>query len=141
MPNHEITASSEPVADLALSAYPLSDEPPPPNPKHGASVEFLGIVRDLEDGRRISGIEYRAYAPMVEAKLAQIAREGMTKHAVHCLKIHHCTGFVPAAKASVVIRVTTPHSQAAFDICREYLHRLKTEVPIWKHIQFAEPEH
>lgn len=140
MPNLNSNVSREPEADLALSEQDLANDPPPPNPEHGACVEFLGIVRDLEDGRKILGIEYRAYAPMVEAKLQQMAAEGAAEFAEHRLKIHHRTGFVPAAEPSVVIRVTTPHSQAAFDICRHYLHRLKTEIPIWKHVRFADAE-
>jgi molybdopterin synthase catalytic subunit len=138
MPNPESTASNSQNPDLALTDQPLDDGPPPPNPEHGACVQFLGIVRDLEDGRKISGIEYRAYAPMVEAKLAQIAREGAHRLGDHSLKIHHRTGFVPAAEPSVIIRVTTRYSQAAFDICRDYLQQLKTEVPIWKHARFVE---
>jgi molybdopterin synthase catalytic subunit len=138
MPNPEPTTTGDSDPDLALTDQPLADAPPPENPEHGACVQFLGIVRDLEDGRRISGIEYRAYAPMVEAKLAQIAREGAQRLGEHTLKIHHRTGFVPAAEPSVIIRVTTRHSQAAFDICRDYLQRLKTEVPIWKHPRFVE---
>ena len=138
MPNPESKATREPFFDLALTDQPIASDPPPPNPEHGASVEFLGIVRDLEDGRKIAGIEYRAYPPMVEAKLQQMANEGAAEFTEHRVKIHHRIGFVPAAEPSVVIRVTTPHSQASFDICRHYLQRLKTEIPIWKHVRFAD---
>jgi molybdopterin synthase catalytic subunit len=138
MPNPDSTAPGQCDPDLALTDLPLPDEPLPKNPEHGACVQFLGIVRDLEDGRKISGIEYRAYAPMVEAKLAQIAREGAQRLGEHTLKIHHRTGFVPAAEPSVIIRVTTRHRQAAFDICSDYLQRLKSEVPIWKHPRFVD---
>jgi len=107
----------------------LEADGPPPLPRHGACVQFFGVVRDTEDGRPIEGIDYRAYPKMVEAVMAAMAREGAEEFGDHTVKIHHRVGFVPAAEPSVVIRVTTRHSQAAFDICRRYLHRLKTEIP------------
>ena len=103
-------------------------------------MQFYGIVRDCEDGRQITGIDYRAYPPMAEAKLSGIALEGAGLFEEHTLKLHHRIGFVPAAEPSVIIRVTTRHSQAAFDICRHYLRRLKTEIPIWKPPVFADDE-
>ena len=87
-------------------------------------------------GKKISGIDYKAYPPMAESKLVQLAQEGADKFEPHTLKLHHRLGFVPAAEPSVVICVSTPHSQAAFDICQFYLKRLKTELPIWKEIRF-----
>ena len=37
-----------------------------------------------------------------------------------------------------IVTEATPHSQAAFDISSDYLHRLKTELPIWKNVVFEE---
>ena len=138
MSNPTQNASSEGFPDLALTDQPLELGAAPANPDHGACVEFLGIVRDLEDGRKISGIDYRAYPPMATSVMEAIASEGREQFEPHSLKLHHRIGFVPAAEPSVVIRVTTTHSQAAFDICRHYLHRLKTEIPIWKHPVFLD---
>ena len=126
--------------DLLLTEEPLSTDSPPSDIQHGASVQFLGIVRELEDGRKIDGIDYQCYPQMAEAKLAEIAEEGAAEFPAHRLKMHHRLGFVPAGITSVSICVTTPHSQAAFDLCRHYLHRLKTQLPIWKNVVFADPD-
>ena len=128
----------DPAHDLLLTEEPLATDSAPSNAQHGASVHFLGIVRELEDGRRITGIDYQCYPRMAEGKLSQIASEGTRDFPDHHLRLHHRLGFVPAGVASVTICVTTPHSQAAFDICHQYLHRLKTELPIWKNVVFAE---
>ena len=133
MPNAKRIAPPTQTADLALTDQPLEADPPPSSPSHGACVQFFGMVRELEDGRELLGIDYRAYAPMAEAMLTKIARDGAREFGEHRLKLHHRIGFVPVSEPSIVIRVTTPHSQEAFDICRCYLHRLKTEIPIWKH--------
>jgi molybdopterin synthase catalytic subunit len=137
--NADATPNPEPVragarhADLALTDQPLSIDPPPATRQHGACIQFYGIVRDAEGTRQITGIDYRAYPPMAEAKLRDIAQEGEEIFEEHTLKLHHRIGLVPVAEPSVIIRVTTRHSQAAFDICQHYLRRLKTEIPIWKH--------
>ena len=140
--NPEAAPPSPPGAgpDIALTTDPLSTQPPAETPEHGASVQFLGIVRDSEDGRKITGIDYQAYPTMVGSTLAQIAADGREKFGEHVLKLHHRTGFVAAAEPSVVIAVMTRHSQAAFEICQYYLRRLKLEVPIWKRPVFADVE-
>jgi molybdopterin synthase catalytic subunit len=102
------------------------------SPQYGAEVQFRGIVRDTEDGRAISGLRYSAYHAMAERKLREIADEAAEAHTGALIFIHHVVGFVPAGRASVLIAVAMPRSGAAFDLCRELLHRLKTEVPIWK---------
>ena len=58
----------------------------------------------------------------------------------HLALVHHVIGYVPAGEASIVIRVQTPHSAAAFEICREYLRRIKSTVPIWKKPVFVGEE-
>ena len=40
----------------------------------GASVDFWGAVRVLEDGREISGIEYEAHQPMAQHQMEMIAK-------------------------------------------------------------------
>ncbi len=102
----------------------------------GAHIEFLGIVRESEDGQPITGIEYEAYSPMAEKALTALGDGAREKFGPHAVSIHHRTGFVAAGEPSVVIRVATPHSAEAFAISRYYLDRLKTEVPIWKHPVF-----
>ena len=69
---------------------------------------------------------------MAERKLREIADEAARAHDEALIFIHHVVGFVPAGQASVLIAVAMPRSDAAFDLCRELLRRLKTEVPIWK---------
>jgi len=100
--------------------------------KHGADLRFHGVVRDLEDGKEISGIEYSSYPGMAEAELEKIGAAMGDEYPEHLALVHHCVGFVAAGEASILIRVQTKHSAAAFEIIREYLRRIKETVPIWK---------
>ena len=123
MSAHEIALTTEPIAADALAFG--ADE--------GAEAQFLGIVRETEDGQRISGIEYTAYEPMALSLLRDLpARAAAACPAPHRAIIRHRLGFVPAREPSIIIRVRAKHSAEAFDLCRWYLREIKTTVPIWK---------
>ncbi|GEP43403.1 molybdenum cofactor biosynthesis protein MoaE [Brevifollis gellanilyticus] len=103
----------------------------------GAEVRFLGTVRDLEDGRLITGIDYSVYLPMAEKMLAELITQGRQDHGPHEVFIQHRLGLVAAAEPSILIRVRSKHSAESFDLCRWYLKEVKTRVPIWKRPVFA----
>ena len=104
----------------------------------GAEAQFLGVVRGMEDGRTISGIDYSAYLPMAEKMLQDLVELGQREHGPHRVFIQHRLGFVAAEQPSIVIRVRTKHSAESFELCHWYLKEIKTRVPIWKKPVFAE---
>ena len=104
----------------------------------GAEAQFLGVVRGMEDGRTISGIDYSAYLPMAENMLQDLVERGQREHGPHLVFIQHRLGFVAAEQPSIIIRVRTKHSAESFDLCRWYLKEIKTSVPIWKRAVFVE---
>ena len=103
-----------------------------PSTEHGADLRFHGVVRDREEGRLITGIDYSAYRPMADNELQAVVDTMRAEHPDHRVAIYHRLGFVAAGEASILIRVQTAHSAAAFSLCQEYLRRIKTTVPIWK---------
>lgn len=115
-----------------LSTSPIADTASPFGPGLGADVRFLGVVRELEDGRTITGIDYSAYEPMANGMLEKLIAQGMAEHGPHEVYIQHRLGFVAAAEPSIIIWVRTKHSAEAFDLCRWYLKEVKTQIPIWK---------
>lgn len=115
-----------------LSEVAIDDHAPAFGPGLGAEVCFLGVVRELEADAQIQGIDYSAYLPMAEKMLEGLIQDGTRNHGAHEVFIQHRLGFVAAAEPSILIRVRTKHSAAAFDLCRWYLQEVKTRVPIWK---------
>lgn len=115
-----------------LSEQPVPDRHLFHSPAHGAEIQFRGVVREWEEGKKIGGIRYSAYGAMAEAKLRAIADETAAAHPAALIFVQHVVGFVPAGRASVLVAVAMPHSAKAFSLCEEILRRLKTEVPIWK---------
>ena len=98
----------------------------------GAELRFLGIVRGMEAGEPIMGIDYTAYLPMARHVLDTIIQEMQAEHGAHPINIHHRLGFVPVGEPSIVITTAGKHSAETFARLQTYLHRVKTEVPIWK---------
>ena len=103
-----------------------------PSTIHGADIRFHGVVRDLEDGKKISGIDYSFYGDMALQELNRIGEAMGEKYPGHLALVHHRIGYVPAGEASILIRVQTGHSAEGFEVSSEYLRRIKKTVPIWK---------
>ncbi len=120
------------ISSIGDQAIPDFEAGLAPSTEHGADLRFHGVVRDREDGRLISGIDYTAYRPMADNELRAVIDTMRAERPDHRVAIHHRLGFVPAGEASILIRVQTAHSAAAFALCQEYLRRIKTTVPIWK---------
>ena len=102
----------------------------------GAIVDFWGVVRQLEDGREIEGIDYEANTTMAEHQLQTIAEESAQNFGVNKVIVHHRIGFVPAGEPSLFLQVRAPHRAAAFEASKWIVDELKKRVPIWKRPKF-----
>ena len=103
----------------------------------GAIVDFWGVVRELEDGRTIGGIDYEAHQAMAEHQMKMIADAAIAKFQLKRVVLHHRTGFVGAGEPSLFLRVTARHRGAAFEASRWIVDELKKKVPIWKKPRFT----
>jgi molybdopterin synthase catalytic subunit len=101
-------------------------------PANGALVLFLGVVRDVNDGREVTGIEYSAYEAMAERELDAIAREAAERFATPDIAIEHRLGALGLEEASVGIAVAHAHRGTAYEASRWIIEELKRRVPIWK---------
>ena len=107
-------------------------------PANGAVLLFLGVVRDLNDGRAVTGIEYSAYEPMAERELASIAAEAAERFGSADLAIEHRLGALGLEEVSVGIAVAHPHRGEAYAASRWIIEELKRRVPIWKREYFVD---
>ena len=108
------------------------------SPANGAAVLFVGTVREVNDGRAVTGMEYRAYAAMAERELATILEETAARFTLRDLVCEHRVGTLSLGEASVVIAAAHPHRAAAFDAARHVIEELKRRVPIWKLEHYAD---
>jgi len=102
----------------------------------GAIVDFWGVVRKLEDGREIDGIDYEAHVAMAEHQLKLIANTALEKFQLKRVLLHHRIRFVRAGEPSLFLRVCAQHRGAAFDASKWIVDELKKKVPIWKKPRF-----
>jgi molybdopterin synthase catalytic subunit len=102
----------------------------------GAIVDFWGVVRGLEDGREIDGIDYEAHREMAEHQLRRIAEQAAEKFRLQVVTIHHRIGFIGVGEPSLFLRVTSSHREEAFRASQWIVTELKKKVPIWKRPQF-----
>ncbi len=98
----------------------------------GASVEFLGVVRRLENGQPIEFLEYEAYEPMAEQMIDDYIRQARERFGLSRVYFRHRLGRVRVGEVAVIIGVHAPHRAEAFEGCRFLLEALKRDVPIWK---------
>ena len=98
----------------------------------GALSIFVGTVRNHAQGREVHAIDYSAYAPMAERIMAQIDEECRTQWPDAQVSIAHRVGHLTVGDDAVVIVVSAPHRDEAFQACRHTIERLKEDCPIWK---------
>ena len=101
-------------------------------PACGAVVTFLGTVRDLTGDAVTVALDYEAYGPMAEAKIAEIDADVRARWPVGAIAMVHRLGHLDVGEVSVAVAVSCPHRAQAFDACRHAIDRLKELVPIWK---------
>jgi len=103
----------------------------------GAVVDFLGVVREMEDGREIEGIDYEAHQNMAEHQMKIIADAAAETFRLNQVLLHHRIGFVRAGEASLFLRVSAQHRAEAFEASQWIVDELKKKVPIWKRPAFG----
>lgn len=101
-------------------------------PHCGAVVLFLGTVRDMTGQQVTAFLDYEAYGPMAEKKLAEIEAEARTRWPIGAIAVVHRLGRLDVGDVSVAVAVSCPHRGDAFDACRYVIDTLKELVPIWK---------
>lgn len=99
---------------------------------HGGLVTFSGVVRNQSKGVAVTQLEYEAYGPMAQKKLAQIGDEAKAKWPGVDVAVLHRVGTLLPGDLAVVIAVSAPHRKEAFRACEFVIDRLKEDVPIWK---------
>ncbi|CAN5179406.1 molybdenum cofactor biosynthesis protein MoaE [soil metagenome] len=93
---------------------------------------FLGVVRDANDGKPVTLLEYEAYAPMANAEMDRIASEVEASFDGVRVAVVHRVGALRIGDVAVVCAASAPHRGEAFAACRKLIDEIKHRVPIWK---------
>jgi len=102
--------------------------------KCGASLFFIGTVRDHNDDKTVTGITYDSHDSMVKKSFKEIYDEAIAKldlqHPVAF--VEHAKGYVPLGGISIVIAVACKHRGQVYDFSRFIIEEIKKRTPIWK---------
>ncbi len=125
-----LTGSTLPVAETAEWVV---------RPDCGGSVVFTGTARNCADGRSdVTLLEYEAYAEHVLPSLARVAAEARDRWPdVGRIALLHRIGSLEVTEAAVVVAVSAPHRQEAFEAARFCIDAVKATAPIWKREHWA----
>lgn len=130
--------SSAPTSDwISITENPLSPDELSNwviRPNCGAVVTFSGIVRDHSKSREnVIALEYETDTEMAEQRLRDVVHEARKRWpALERVAIHHRIGQVELSVSTVVVAVSAPHRDAAFEAARFCIDALKVSVPMWK---------
>jgi len=122
---------TEPIDPAAVLAKVGADE-------DGASLLFLGVVRDHAEGRAVRGMRYDAYEQMAESVLAEIAGEAAERLGTDRVAVVHRTGELGVGEVSVAIAVSSPHRAEAYEASRYVIEEIKKRLPVWKKERYTD---
>ena len=98
----------------------------------GAVVTFTGLVRDMNQNNKITGLYLEHYPGMTEKSLHGIIDDANRRWELNRVTIIHRIGELKLAEQIVFVGVTSKHRKAAFEACEFLMDYLKTKAPFWK---------
>ena len=130
--------NSTPVLDwVSVTPSPLSPDELSIwacRPTCGAVVTFSGNVRSSSTtGHDIVSLEYETSEELAERRITDIIGVMRSRWPeLGAVAVHHRIGKVELGGVAVVVAVSSPHRQEAFDAAKFCIDAVKTAVPMWK---------
>ena len=98
----------------------------------GGIAVFIGTVRNVNEGKKVTGLTYQVYRSMAEKSMAEIESEVRKRWPVKKIRLLHRQGRLSVGEVSVVVAVSCEHRGEAFEACRYAIDRIKEKLPLWK---------
>jgi molybdopterin synthase catalytic subunit len=98
----------------------------------GAVAAFIGQVRDLNEGAKVSSLTLEHYPGMTEKALESIADEAKQRWDIFDALVIHRVGTLHSTDQIVLVAVSGAHRGEALAACQFIMDYLKTDAPFWK---------
>ena len=110
--------------------------------KFGASIYFLGTVRNVNDNKTVTGITYDSHDEMVIKSFEEIYNEADQKLNIKdkAVFIEHAKGYLNLGDVSIIIAVACKHRDQAYVLSRYIIEEIKKRSPIWKKEHYENEE-
>jgi molybdopterin synthase catalytic subunit len=102
------------------------------NPQIGAVAAFIGVVRDMNDGKAVADMALEHYPGMTEKSIAEIIRQAQSRWKIFDALVVHRVGRLKPLDQIVLVVVTGTHRGDAFAACEFIMDYLRTRAPFWK---------
>ena len=101
-------------------------------PAAGGYASFEGWVRDHNDGRHVTRLEYEAFEALALKEGGRIVADAIERFDVLRAACAHRVGSLGIGELAVWVGVSSAHRAEAFAACRYIIDEVKHRVPIWK---------
>lgn len=98
----------------------------------GAIASFTGVMRDFNEGSRVTRMTLEHYPGMTERRLHKITRAAAAAFSLLDALVLHRVGEVNIAEPVVLVATWAAHRREAFAGCRQIMEALKSGAPFWK---------
>ena len=102
------------------------------NPRIGALVTFVGLMRDINEGDQVTALTLEHYPGMTEKALGKILDEAEQRWDLEGMRVIHRVGELKPEDRIVMVMVASRHRGEAFRACEFIIDYLKTRAPFWK---------
>lgn len=102
------------------------------NDEAGALVVFEGWVRNHNEGKRVSALEYEVFESLAVKEAGKVIEEAKEKFDILDVFAIHRVGHMAVGDIAVWIGVNSKHREAGFHACRYVIDEIKLRLPIWK---------
>lgn len=102
------------------------------NEAAGALVTFEGWVRNHNQGKKVSLLEYEVYEALANKEGSKILKEALDRFNIHSISCIHRFGQLAIGEIAVLIGATASHRDDAFLATRFVIDEIKLRLPIWK---------
>ena len=112
------------------------------NSKFGASIYFLGTVRNINNDKNVTGITYDSHDEMVIKSFSEIYNEAdrMLSIKDKAVFIEHAKGHLKLGETSIIIAVACKHRDQVYVLSRFIIEEIKKRSPIWKKEHYENDE-
>lgn len=105
----------------------------------GAEILFIGTVRNNNDGRAVTAVTYDGHVALGNNTLNELCADTQSKwgHDLN-LWVEHRLGTLKVTEESLLIHVSSPHRDAAYQASRYLIEQIKLRLPVWKEEIYVE---
>ena len=102
------------------------------DPGAGGYASFEGWVRNFNEGREVTRLEYEAFRELALKEGERILAEAAARFPIKRALCIHRVGSLDLSEMAVWVGVSSAHRGEAFEACRFIIDEVKHRVPIWK---------